>query len=155
MPLAFVTVPLSWLCRPSPVLEDELSFYFSSNSCRFSRKVPLLCQFAVYSQCGIGLDLHALPSKRSSISAFNVHNTSHRGHHTGKLLLLLRSRGPNSVLRCLIGFIYIGRNAPCKADSVYKHLHYTVSLQPVHLSILPSAWNNSAPTGRIFMKFDM
>jgi hypothetical protein len=69
--------------------------------------------------------------------------------------LLFRPSGPHSVLRCLIlDFSYTGRSAPCKADSVYMHLHYIVNLQPVRVSIRPSAWNNSAPTGRILMKFD-
>jgi hypothetical protein len=66
---------------------------FFSSSCRVSRNVPLLCQFVVYFQYGKGLDLHALASKRSSISAFNAHPTFHRRHRTGKLLLLLRARG--------------------------------------------------------------
>ena len=75
MPLSFPTVTPSWLCRPSLVLEDELSTSFLISSCRVSRNFPLLCQFAVYFQYGIGQDLRALPSKRSSISAFNPLNT--------------------------------------------------------------------------------
>jgi len=39
--------------------------------------------------------------------------------------------------------------------TVYKHLHYIFSLQPIRLSTRPAAWNISAPIGRISIKFDM
>jgi len=35
------------------------------------------------------------------------------------------------------------------------HGNMNIKLASSRLSVCPSAWNNSAPTGRIFMKFDI
>jgi hypothetical protein len=56
----------------------------------------------------------------------------------------------------LQGFSIVFRRCRKIAKSDYQFRHIYPPFNPsICLSVRPSAWNSSAPTGRIFMKFDI